>query len=118
MRALLLLVALAAPATAQQRGMNLTVPERGATLLPVPPRPPLTVPPASPFEPAPLPNRDLEAPSGPPASNAPTLSPSLFNRSDQYRGDGYSRGSTAQTEQERRVRPGAGFNLRMPFAPN
>lgn len=119
-RVLALLLALPlAPAAAQQnRGLSLQVPANPGTLLPVPPRPLATTPPASPFEPAPLPNRNVESPSGPRASNAPSVAPSLFTRSDTYRGDGYSRGSTAQTEQERRVKPGAGFNLRVPFAPN
>ena len=70
------------------------------------------------FQPAPLPNRDLEGPGGERAGNGTSLSPSLVQRSDSYRGEGFSRGSTAQTEQERHVRPGAGFNLRVPFAPN
>ena len=105
-------------AAPQQRGLSLEVPPNAGPLLPVPPRPPALAPPASPFEPAPLPNREVEGPSGPRATNAPTIAPSLFNRTDQYRGEGYSRGSTAQAEQERRVRPGAGFNLKVPFAPN
>ena len=112
------LALLTVPAAAQQRGLSLQVPANPGTLLPVPARPLATTPPASPFEPAPLPNRDLEGPAGPRASNAPTLAPSLFTRSDTYRGEGYSRGSTAQAEQERRVKPGAGFNLKVPFSPN
>ena len=69
------------------------------------------------FEPAPTPNRDAFGPSLPRASNDPELSPTLFTRRNQYRGDGYSPGSTAQEEQERKVMPGAGFNLRMPLTP-
>lgn len=68
------------------------------------------------FTPAPVPNRDARAPTGPRVRRPDAeFSPSLFNRSDQFRGDGYSNGSTAQSEQEKRVRPGAGFNLRMPL---
>jgi len=46
------------------------------------------------------------------------FSPSLFNRSEQYRGDGFVNGSTAQSDQEKHIRPGAGFNLRMPLQPD
>ena len=70
------------------------------------------------FTPAPVPNRNAALPTGPRVRQPNSeFSPSLFNRSDQYRGDGYINGSTAQSEQEKRVRPGAGFNLRMPLQP-
>lgn len=87
--------------------------------LPLPPIQLQMPAPAGPvFTPAPVPNRDAAAPTGPKVRRPDTeLSPSLFNRSDQYRGDGYINGSTAQSEQEKRVRPGAGFNLRMPLQP-
>ncbi|GAC1344482.1 MAG: hypothetical protein NVSMB18_22160 [Acetobacteraceae bacterium] len=107
--ALLLLAASPPP-----RSFSLVVPE-DTSLLPAPAPPPRRIVPASPYQPAPLPNRDLNAPLGPRASNAPSVAPKLFTRSDQYRGDGYAPGSTAQIEQERRVKPGAGFNLRMPL---
>lgn len=67
------------------------------------------------YEPAPLPNRDLNAPGQASASAAPSIGPTLFTQREQYRGDGYSRGSSPQNEQERRVRPGAGFSLHMPL---
>ena len=66
------------------------------------------------FEPAPLPNRDLSAPLGPRATNDPQFGPKLFHRGDQYRGEGIDARSSAQSEQERRLLPGAGFNLRIP----
>ncbi len=70
------------------------------------------------YTPAPVPDRDAAAPTGPRSRRRDAeLSPSLINRSDQYRGDGYVNGSTAQTEQEKRVKPGAGFSLRMPLQP-
>lgn len=69
------------------------------------------------YEPAPLPNRDVSAPRAQAASNEPSLAPTLFTTKNQYRGDGFSPNSTAQTEQEKRLKPGAGFSLRMPFAP-
>ena len=116
----LLLPLLALPllaASPPQRGLSLqALPPSASPLLPLPPTPP-TPParaPAREFDPAPLPNRDVE-PLGPRASGAPSVGPSLFTRSDQYRGEGYSKGSTAQSDQERRLKPGAGFSLRMPF---
>ncbi len=68
------------------------------------------------YEPAPLPNRDLTVPTTR-QSEEPNLSPTLFTTKTQYRGDGFSPGSTAQADQERRARPGAGFSLHMPLSP-
>ena len=111
------LVALALPVlgAAPQRGFNLQAP--GDTSLPVPPVPPRGAA-AGRYSPAPTPNRDIDAPSPGAASTSPSLAPSLFTRGDPYRGDGFNKGSTAQTEQDKRARPGAGFNLRMPLSPN
>ena len=69
------------------------------------------------FQPAPLPNRNLSGPAGPRASSDPTLAPTVFTSREQYRGDGFSRGNTPQTEQERNVKPPVGFSLHMPFTP-
>lgn len=103
-----------------QRGIVLQTTPAPSPLLPLPQRPQdaLRPPTNSAFEPAPTPNRDASGPAAPRASNEPQLSPTLFTRRNQFRGDGYSPGSTAQEEQERKVRPGAGFNLRMPLTPN
>ena len=114
-RALLLLVLLPLAAAAPQQGIRLEVPSN--PLVPVPPRPP-ALPPSRGFQPAPLPNRDIDDLPAPRSTNEPSLRPSLFNRNDTYRGDGFSKGSTATSEQERRVKPGVGFNLKMPFSPN
>ena len=67
------------------------------------------------YEAAPLPNRDLSAPRATSAPAEPSLAPTLFTQREQYRGDGFSPGSTAQSEQERRLHPGAGFSLHMPL---
>lgn len=101
------------------RGLVLQATPAPSPLLPLPQTPQSAVrPPAGPvFEPAPTPNRDASGPAPPRASNDPELSPTLFTRRNQFRGDGYSPGSTAQEEQERKVKPGAGFNLRMPLTP-
>ena len=97
------------------RGMSLQVPSN--PLLPVPPRPPASAASGS-YAPAPTPNRDIDGLPSPRASTATTVEPSLVTRSDTYRGEGFAKGSTATSEQERRVRPGVGFNLRMPLSPN
>ena len=121
MKSLLLLpcAALLMAAAPQSRQLSLAVPAQdgstidtgqGAFALAAPVKKPR-------YEPAPLPNRDLNGPRAR-ASNEPSLSPTLFTTKTQYRGDGFSPGSTAQSEQERRAKPGAGFSLHMPFAPN
>lgn len=117
----LLLPVIALPllaAAPPQRWLSLAVPTNNSPLLPVAPDSPAVVARGTPsYEPAPTPNRDVRAPAGPRASNAPSLAPSLFTTKDQYRGDGFSPGSTAQSEQEKRIKPGAGFSLHMPFTP-
>ena len=108
---------LVAPAAfAQGRGIVLQA-QPPASTLPGLPLPPAATPPRA-FEPAPTPNRDFEAPSGPRAGNTPQVGPGIFTRKELYRGEGFGRGSTSETEVEKRVRPGAGFSLRMPLQPN
>ena len=68
------------------------------------------------FQPAPLPNRDLSKPAPERATSEPSLAPTLFTSRSQFRGDGFSQGSTAQGEQEKKIKPGAGFSLHMPFS--
>ena len=119
MRAALLTAAVLAGAPAalgQGRGIVLQAQPPASPLLPVPATPRASPAPRD-FQPAPLPNRDYEAPAGPRASNAPQVSPGLFTRKELYRGEGFSRGSTSESDTERRVKPGAGFNLRMPLQP-
>ena len=104
-------------AAAQQRGLSLAVPapDGGFTVFS---RPAAPASPTVRLQPAPLPNRDYEAPGAGTDSSSTSVSPSLFTRSDQYRGEGFTKGSTAQSDQDRRVRPGAGFSLKMPLTPN
>jgi hypothetical protein len=66
------------------------------------------------FVPAPMPNPDVRAPRSPETGDT-TVAPRLFMPPDRFAGDGYTPGSTVQSEQERRLRPGAGVNLRMTF---
>lgn len=109
----LLLIA-AAP---QQRGFIVAVPEQPGFSFGNRPST-QSVPPASGLRPAPLPNRDVEGPAQERAGTEAHVAPTVLQRSDTYRGEGFSRGSTAQAEQERRSKPGAGFNVKVPFAPN
>ena len=103
------------PALPQHRGLNLQAAPPSSPLLPLPPMPPGAPGSGPNYDLAPTPNRDLDVPAGPRAKTAPELAPGLFTRSEQYRGEGFSAGSSAQAEQERRVRPGAGFKLRLPL---
>ena len=117
-----LLIPLALPllaAAPQPSKFILAVPADSNPLLPVGPQAySLGIPARGPvYEPAPLPNRDLSAPRAARDSNEPTLAPTLFTTKNQYRGDGFSPNSSAQTEQEKRVKPGAGFSLHMPLTP-
>ncbi|MDT7950795.1 MAG: hypothetical protein RQ966_04750 [Acetobacteraceae bacterium] len=98
-----------------QRPLTLAVPAPGAFSLDPPPA---AAPAKAPsFQPAPLPNRNLSSPPSERESNEPSLAPTLFTSREQFRGDGFSPGSTAQSEQERRLKPAAGFSLHMPLAP-
>ncbi len=120
MRALLAVVLatpLLAPAAEAQtsRGLFLQAQPDGSPLPPLPPARPGV--PADPrvFQPAPTPNRDLYAPLGPRASNAPEFGPEVYTRKDTYRGEGLTQGSSNQTSVDRRARPAPGFSLRMPL---
>jgi len=105
----------AGPGPRQQ--FSLAVPVDPSPLVPLSTSPLGLTPKQGPnFEPAPTPNRDASLPTTR-ASEKPSFGPSLFTTKNQYRGDGFSPGSTAQSEQEKRVKPGAGFSLHMPFTP-
>lgn len=108
---------LSSPGWAQQRRLNLQATPGASSLPPLPRTPPRggAKQPGPGYDLAPTPNRDIDGPQGPRASNAPELAPGIFTRGQQYRGEGYSAGSSAQSEQERRARPGAGFKLRLPL---
>lgn len=73
--------------------------------------------PSTRYQPAPLPNRSLAAPQFARGPAGPSLAPTLFTSQRQFRGDGFSPGSTAQGEQERNMRPSPGFLLHMPLEP-
>ncbi len=69
------------------------------------------------YEPAPLPNPDIAAPSRAESSGT-ELSPSLFNRHGGYRGDALPSNEFVESDENRRLMPSAGFKLRMPLAPS
>ena len=68
------------------------------------------------FEPAPMPNADIYAPlpqTGDP--HAAQFSPRLFQPNTQFRGDGFSPGSTAQGAEMGRVFPAPGVSVKVPL---
>lgn len=107
---------LASAAGAQtSRGLFLQAQPDDSPLLPLPPaRPGMPADPRA-FQPAPTPNRDLYAPLGPRASNAPEFGPQVLTRKDTYRGEGLTQGSSNETSVDRRARPAPGFSLHMPL---
>jgi hypothetical protein len=67
------------------------------------------------YEPAPMPNPNVVAPTRAQQSTGTQISPSLFSRHDGYRGDSFTKGETAEADQNRRMLPSAGFTLKMPL---
>jgi len=65
------------------------------------------------FEPAPMPDRDMAAPSATRSAEA-GLQPTLFSKKQEFRGDGFSPDAPAQSAEERNRKPGLGFNFSMP----
>ncbi len=110
--AIVAVAGLLAMAAAPQGGFSMATP--GPTFTVRPEQLGKSTPPSG-FAPAPLPNRDAATPTGPAGSSNASLSPSVFTRSDQYHGEGLAASSSVQSDQERRAKPGAGFNLKMPL---
>jgi hypothetical protein len=67
------------------------------------------------FTAAPTPNMDNWGPPPAKRSKDTSVTPGIFTRKDQRRGDGYAYASSAQIEEDRRALPGAGINLSMPL---
>ena len=117
-----LLIPLALPllaAAPQQSKFSLGVPADSDPLLPVGPQAySLGTPARGPvYEPAPLPNRDVSAPKAARASSEPTLARVCSRPRTSIAATVSRPNSSAQAEQEKRVKPGAGFSLHMPLAP-
>jgi len=81
--------------------------------LPVPPIPPDEV--ASNYEAAPTPGQIGAAPGTAQGPRGPELSPTLMTPKQFYQGEGFLAGSTVQSEQQRKAKPAAGFNLTVPL---
>ena len=77
-------------------------------------KPQKLVPNAQGFDAAPIPNQDAFAPTTRATSDA-SIAPNVFTRKDQYRGESIQPNSSAQTQEDRKALPGAGFSLRMPL---
>jgi hypothetical protein len=63
-----------------------------------------------------MPDADIYAPV--PRADYPKaaqVTPNLFRPKTQFRGDGYSPGSTAQENQERQLKPAPGISLKVPL---
>ncbi len=71
---------------------------------------------SSTFAAAPVPNLDEAAPTlrtlGP---AQPEFSPGFFNTKRSYRGEGFTAGSTSQSEMQRHFKPTAGVNMSVPL---
>ena len=84
------------------------------SLLPPPTKQPVIK--SSTFAAAPVPNIDQDVPTlralGPAQAE---LSPSLFNAKRGYRGEGFTAGSTSQSEMQRHFKPTPGVNLSVPL---
>jgi len=81
--------------------------------LPIPPIPPAEV--ASNYEAAPTPGQIGAAPGAAQGPRGPELSPTLMTPKQFYQGEGFLAGSTVQSEQQRKAKPAAGFNLTVPL---
>jgi hypothetical protein len=79
--------------------------------------PPAGTPPADPgFEPAPVPDLSLAAPTSRGGNGtAPSVRPDLFTQSKQWQGNGFVNNSTAEAQRDSRMRPGAGFSISVPM---
>ena len=99
------------------RSMSLRVtPDPLAVAAPSRPAP-VAAAPGPVFEPAPLPNADIGAPDNSDSGSGTQFSPMLLHRRDAFRGDGFSPGSTVESNENRNLQPGAGFRLSMPLQP-
>jgi hypothetical protein len=81
--------------------------------IPLPPQPPAHSPGPN-FQPAPMPNRDLQAPNGT-SSGGTSFGPAIFTNRQQFGGEAFTPNSTVQGEQEKRLRPTPGFSLKVPL---
>lgn len=83
-----------------------------AEVLPLPPIPPEGV---EASEAAPMPDSGARGPVALQVPRGPELTPTMMGPKYTYQGEGFLHGSTVQSEQNRKVRPAAGFNLTVPL---
>ena len=67
------------------------------------------------YQPAPMPDRGVGLPDRPAARAENEFAPTLFHRDNSFRGEGFSPGSSVQSDEKKHVAPGAGFSLHMPI---
>jgi len=102
-----------AEALARSQGVALAAP-LPAPLLPVQAAP---AQPSQGFAPAPVPNVDLDPPRAAQPAERPRaeISPDLFIRREELRGNGFTTGSAGRYEADRRMRVTPGINLKVPL---
>ena len=83
------------------------------TALPVAqPQPKLSV--SGAFQPAPMPDPDVDPPSGASSARGASLTPALFSHKEEFAGDGFAAASDADHGLDHRRAPAAGLNWSVP----
>jgi hypothetical protein len=103
---------LANPASAEPAtGMQVASVEALSAVTASGPKPAVAAVPA--FQPAPVPDPDIDPPHGG-ARSEPSLTPALFSSTRVFDGDGYSAGSDPDSGLDKRRKPAAGLNWVVP----
>jgi hypothetical protein len=97
------------PGMSHAQGATRRAAEEALPVPPIPPEEPLTS-----YEAAPVPG-NVAAPVTPEGPRGAELSPRLMGPKQFYQGEGFLTGSTVQSEQQRKAKPAAGFNLTVPL---
>lgn len=97
------------PGVSHAQGATRRAAEEALPIPPIPPDAPLTS-----YEAAPMPG-NVTAPVVPQGPRGAELSPTLMGPKQFYQGEGFLSGSTVQSEQQRKAKPAAGFNLTVPL---
>ena len=66
------------------------------------------------YQPAPMPNPDIDPPQGDAGPSRATLAPALFSHKAEFQGDGYSNASNVDHGLDERRTPAAGLNWSVP----
>ena len=70
--------------------------------------------PAPGFQPAPMPNQDVDAPQYAGTGRGPVLTPALFSQKTEFEGNGFASGSDPEHGLDKRRTPAAGLNWSVP----